>query len=83
MQLLLKFPPKKKSMNSGGSKRGVRDAPPGPNSFNLMQLLGKFGKVVCWRPARPSTDEVKKISIYTNPPPDPRFYQVKNPCGAK
>ena len=29
---------------------GVRDAPPGPNSFNFMQFLGKFGKIVCWRP---------------------------------
>ena len=24
--------------------------PWGPNSFNLMQFLGKFGKIVCWRP---------------------------------
>ena len=24
-------------------------APPGPNSFNFMQFLGKFGKIVCWR----------------------------------
>ena len=22
----------------------------GPNSFNFMQFLGKFGKIVCWRP---------------------------------
>ena len=22
-------------------------APPGPNSFNFMQFLGKFGKIVC------------------------------------
>ena len=26
--------------------RGAR----GPNSFNFMQFLGKFGKIVCWRP---------------------------------
>ena len=36
---------------SGGSK-GVdaRDARPlgGPNSFNFMQFLEKFGKIVCW-----------------------------------
>ena len=26
--------------------------PPGPNSnsFNFMQLLGKFAKILCWRP---------------------------------
>ena len=31
---------------------GVRDThtPGGPNSFNFMQFLGKFGKIVCWRP---------------------------------
>ena len=29
--------------------RGTR-APPGPNSFNFMQFLGAFGKIVCWRP---------------------------------
>ena len=43
---------------SGGSKGGARDAPPppppGPNSFNFMQFLGKFGKFVCWRPPRGS-----------------------------
>ena len=30
----------------------ILDAPPppwGPNSFNFMQFLGKFGKIVCWR----------------------------------
>ena len=26
--------------------------PGGPNSFKFMQLLGKFGKIVCWRPLR-------------------------------
>ena len=31
--------------------RGARGTPPpGPNSFNCMQFLGKFGKIVCWRP---------------------------------
>ena len=30
---------------------GARDArAPGPNSFNFMQFLGKFGKIICWRP---------------------------------
>ena len=29
----------------------ILDAPPGgPNSFNFMQFLGKFGKIVCWHP---------------------------------
>ena len=29
----------------------ILDAPPrGPNSFNFVQFLGKFGKIVCWRP---------------------------------
>ena len=30
---------------------GARDSRPrGPNSFNFMQFLGKYGKIVCWRP---------------------------------
>ena len=31
---------------------GARDAHPpgGPNSLNFNQLLGKFGKIICWRP---------------------------------
>ena len=28
----------------------VQEPPGGPNSFNFMQFLGKFGKIVCWRP---------------------------------
>ena len=30
----------------------MRAPPPlgGPNSFNFMQFLGNFGKIVCWRP---------------------------------
>ena len=37
---------------SGVSQGGARDASPpgGPNSFNFMQFLGNFGKIVCWRP---------------------------------
>ena len=41
------------TITSGGSKGGRRGrAPPpgGPNSFNFMQFLGNFGKIVCWRP---------------------------------
>ena len=36
---------------SGGSKgaRGTHVPPGGPNSFNSMQFLGKFGKIICWR----------------------------------
>ena len=33
----------------------------GPNSFNFMQFLGKFGKIVCWRPLegwRPQLGEI-------------------------
>ena len=32
-------------------------APPnwGTNSFNFMQFLGKFGKIVCWRPPPPES----------------------------
>ena len=32
-----------------GGREG-RVPPGGPNSFNFMQFLGKFGKIVCWRP---------------------------------
>ena len=36
---------------SGGSKGGARTrVPPGPNSFNFMQFLGNFGKILCWHP---------------------------------
>ena len=41
------------NISIGGSKGGREGrAPPpgGPNSFNFMQFLGKFGKIVCWRP---------------------------------
>ena len=36
-------------LTTGGSKgkRGTRAPPGGPNSFNFMQFLGKFGKIVC------------------------------------
>ena len=30
--------------------RGTCATTGGPNSFNFMQILGKFGKIVCWRP---------------------------------
>ena len=37
------------NLNSGGSKGSREGRPPGgPNSFNFMQFLGKFGKIVCW-----------------------------------
>ena len=29
--------------------RWVRGTPHDPNSFNSMQFVGKFGKIVCWR----------------------------------
>ena len=28
----------------------MRPVPRGPNSFNFVQFLGKFGKIVCWCP---------------------------------
>ena len=34
-----------------GGARGTR-IPPGPNSFNFMHVLGKFGKIICWCPRR-------------------------------
>ena len=40
------------SSSSGGSKRGREGrALPGPDSFNFMQFLGKFGQIVYWRPS--------------------------------
>ena len=38
--------------DSGGSKgeREGRTPPGGPNSFNLMQFLRNFGKIVCRSP---------------------------------
>ena len=33
--------------SNGGT--GLRP-PPGQNSFNFMQFLGNFGKILCWRP---------------------------------
>ena len=39
-----------KTMCFSGGSEGARGTPLGPNSFNFMQFLGKFGKIVCWRP---------------------------------
>ena len=38
------------SVSSGGSKGGARDAHPpgGRNSFNFMQFLGRFVKILGW-----------------------------------
>ena len=38
--------------SSGGSKESTRDIcpPKGPNSFNFMQFLGKFGKLYVGAP---------------------------------
>ena len=52
----------------------ARPPPGGPNSFNFMQFLGKFGKIVCWHPPgelappprgnpRSATDKVGIITI--------------------
>ena len=45
----------KKSLTVADLRGGTRDARPppppgGPNFFNFMQFLGKYGKIVCWRP---------------------------------
>ena len=38
----------------GGSKGGEGlSLSRGSNSLNFMQCLGKFGKIVCWRPPPP------------------------------
>ena len=38
--------------NTVGDLRGREGRPPtrGPNSFSFMKFLGKFGKIVIWRP---------------------------------
>ena len=42
--------------------KGVRGTrPPGPNSFNFMQFLGKFGKIVCWRPLEIWSPHLREI----------------------
>ena len=33
-----------------GGAQGTRPPPGDQNSFDFMQFLGKFGKIVCWRP---------------------------------
>ena len=58
-------------LTSGWSKGGGREgrAPPGgPNSFNFMQFLGNFGKIVCWRPPgswRPLLGEILDPPLLT------------------
>ena len=46
--------------------RGVRDAcpPGGPNSFNFMQFLGKYGKIICWCPRGVGTPSLGKSWIH-------------------
>ena len=49
--LLTELFTKENLQGSGGSKGGVRDMRPrGPNSFNFMQFLRKYGKILCWHP---------------------------------
>ena len=45
----------------------TRAPPGGPNSFNFMQFLGKYGKIVCWRPPgswRPLLGEILDPPLY-------------------
>ena len=32
------------------NQNSLKDLKQGPNSFNFMQFLGKFRKIVCWCP---------------------------------
>ena len=41
--------------------------PGGPNSFNFMQFLGKFGKIVCWRPPPPGSWRPHLVEILDPP----------------
>ena len=48
--------------------QGRRTPPGGPNSFNFMQFLAKFGKIVCWRPlgsCRPLLGEILDPPLHT------------------
>ena len=47
-------------------RRGAMDAPRGPNSFNFMQFLEKFGKIVCWHP--PPGELVPLLGEILDPP---------------
>ena len=40
---------RKKSGTSSGGSKGAMDAPEDTNSFDFMQFLENFGKIVCWR----------------------------------
>ena len=49
--------------------RGVchwREPPRGPNSFNFMQCLGKFGKIVCWRSPSPRVGALTSGKFWTS-----------------
>ena len=44
-------------------------APTGhPNSFNLMQFLGEFGKIVCSRPPPPPVGLTPHLGEILDPP---------------
>ena len=48
----------------------TRAPPGGPNSFNFMQFLGKFGKIVCWCPLeswRPLLGEILDPPLASEP----------------
>ena len=51
-----------------GSKGGVRDVhPPGLNSFNFVQFVGEFGKIICWRPLngwRPQLGKTLDLPVF-------------------
>ena len=71
------------TLSSGGSKGGTGDAcpPGGPNSFNFMQFLGKFGKIVCWCPPGelvppPQGNPGSATAVYTVFTPHSTLYKV-------
>ena len=60
-------------------RMGVWDAypPGGPNSFNFMRFLGKFGKIVCWCPPGELVPHLREI---LDPPLDPRMPLLPVAC---
>ena len=48
----------------------ILEAPPDPNSFNFMQFLGKFGKIICWHPPeswRPLLGDPPLLNAHNEP----------------
>ena len=58
--------------------------PPGPNSFNFMQFLGKFGKFVCWHLPleswRPHLGEILDPPLHSVSPVKAILPQIQKVC---